>query len=152
MKTILYKSAKAFSFLLAVSFILISCQKDVTFTPDNTCHTNMVSLAGVYKLTTMTYKVNPTAQAQDFLQVIPDCEQDDLVTLKADGTYQYRDLGNICDEDGSDTGTWSLQGNVIISEGTISGTIESFDCSTLTCYTANFYVPGDRITFSMKKQ
>jgi hypothetical protein len=41
---------------------------------------------------------------------------------------------------------------VIISDGIVSGTIQSFDCHFLTVYSADFIIPGDRITLTIEKQ
>src|SRR5688572_18164467 len=130
-----------FASLILMS-VFASCQKE-TDAPDN-CSATTAGIAGTYKLTALTYKQTPTSPAQDYLVWRDACENDDLVTLSANGTYEYKDLGVTCSPNGSNGGTWSVVGNAIISDGIVGGTIQSFDCRKLTVYTNDVIIPGDR--------
>lgn len=135
---------------LAMSIVLLSCKKDKPAAPD--CSISLNGLAGSYKLTKLEYKLTPTAPVQDFFQLMPDCEKDDVVTLKNNGTYTYADAGTVCNPNGNNGGNWSVNGNVINSDGTINGTISSYDCKTLVFYATGINLPGDKYTFTMVKQ
>jgi Lipocalin-like domain len=137
---------------LVVSTMIFSCKKDPVTPPEPDCSINMTNLSGAYKLTALTYKRNATATPVNYLDFMDACEKDDIVTLKSDGTYQYNDAGTVCTPNGSDNGTWSVTGNTINSDGTVNGTISSYDCKTLVYYAENINLPGDRFTFTMVKQ
>lgn len=109
-------------------------------------------LAGTYKLTALKYKAGADSPELDYMPFREVCENDDLIVLEANGTYRYNDLGQVCSTDGSGIGTWSVAGNVIISDGIVSGTIQNFDCHFLTVYSDDFIIPGDRITLTIEKQ
>lgn len=136
--------------ILIVPVILISCKPE----KKDLCPIKMATIAGTYKMTAMKYKANATAPEKDLLIYLEDCEKDDLIILNPDGTSSYKDAGISCSPDGNKTGTWSLSGNTIISDDPDSGPeiIESFDCSTLVSYMSDVYIPGDRVTTTLKKQ
>jgi hypothetical protein len=141
----------ALTALVCSSAILFSCKKDpVTPAPD--CSINQTNLSGAYKLTAITYQRNATAPVVNYFDFMDACEKDDIITLKSNGTYQYNDAGTVCDPNGSNDGTWSVTGNSINSDGSINGTITSYDCKTLVYYAANINLPGDKYTFTMVKQ
>lgn len=137
-------------FTLAFVFGVTSCQKNSS--QDNSCARTTAGLAGTYKLTALKYKAGNDSPELDYMLLREVCENDDLIVLEANGTYWYKDLGLICSPDGSNNGTWSVAGNTIISDGIVSGTIQSFDCHFLTVYSADFIIPGDRITMTIEKQ
>jgi hypothetical protein len=136
---------------LVCSTMFFSCKKDPV-NPEPDCSINRTNLSGAYKLTAMTYKRSATAPVVNYLDYMDDCEKDDIITLKSDGTYQYNDAGTVCNPNGSDIGTWSVTGNTINSDGTINGTITSYDCKTLMYYAENINLPGDKFSFTMVKQ
>jgi hypothetical protein len=140
---------KTILLLAFFSLVFISCRKDP---PPATCTTNVASLSGTYKLTSLKYKATASSTEQDYLVLMDACERDDLVTLNSNGTYTYTDAGTVCSPNGSDNGTWSLSGNTINSDGVVDGTIQNFDCATLVFYAEGIYIPGDRLTFTMTKQ
>jgi Lipocalin-like domain len=141
----------ALTAVVFASTMLFSCKKDRSTEPD--CSISMQNLAGSYKLTALKYKLNATTPEMDYLPFMEDCEKDDVVTLKSNGTYDYHDAGIVCTPGGTDNGTWGVSGNTISSDGsTINGTIASYDCKTLVYYTENFYATGDKITFTIVKQ
>jgi hypothetical protein len=135
---------------LLISSIIFSCKKEKT--NEGGCKISMSSLSGTYKLTSLTYKPNPSADGQDFLAYMNDCEKDDLIVLKQDGTYDYQDAGNICTPDNSSNGEWAVHGNILTSDGLFNGTISSFDCKTMVYNLDGIYVKGDRLVFVMTKQ
>ncbi|MBL7708585.1 MAG: hypothetical protein JNJ86_05910 [Chitinophagaceae bacterium] len=142
--------AKNVLFTMAFVFGITSCQKNRS--QDDSCARTTAGLAGTYKLTALKYKAGNDSPELDYMLLREVCENDDLIVLEANGTYRYNDLGLVCSPDGSSIGTWSVAGNVIISDGIVSGTIQSFDCHFLTVYSADFIIPGDRITLTIEKQ
>lgn len=135
---------------LILSSLLVACKKDKPAEPD--CSLSLNGLAGKYKLTKMQYKFSPTAAEVDYLQYMDDCEKDDVVELKNNGTYAYTDGGTVCDPNGNNSGTWSISGNTINGDGTVDGTVSSYDCKTLVYYGTDIYLPGDKMTFTIVKQ
>lgn len=137
--------------VLAGSMIFTSCKKEDR--KEEACTLTMKGLAGAYKLTSLQYKVTSTSAPQDFLVFMPACEKDDVVTLNANGSYTYKDAGTVCTPDGNWSGTWSLTGNVLDSDGDeIDGIVQSYDCKTLVFYTDGVLMAGDRLTFTLQKQ
>lgn len=134
---------------LGLVAILASCDKDPV-EPD--CSVTKNNLAGTYKLSAVKYKLSASAPEQDFFALMEACEKDDLIKLNSNGTYTYTDVGTICDPFGTNSGTWSVTGNTLQSDGVISGTITSYDCRTLVYFVDSEIVPGDKITFTMAKQ
>jgi hypothetical protein len=132
------------------STMLFSCKKDKPAEPD--CSISLQNLSGSYKLTALQYKRSASATPVNYLDFMDDCEKDDVLVLKANGTYDYNDAGTVCSPSGTDNGTWSVNGNTINSDGTVNGTIASYDCKTLVYYAENVNLPGDKFTFTMVKQ
>lgn len=149
MRTNYFFIAKNLLFTLAFVFGITSCQKN---REENGCVRTTAGIAGTYKLTALRYKAGADSPELDYMPLREVCENDDFIELEANGTYRYNDLGLVCSPDGSSIGTWSVAGNVIISDGIVSGTIQSFDCHFLTVYSADFIIPGDRITLTIEKQ
>ena len=148
MKTVNMKWA--LTALVFAGTTLFSCKKDPK--PEPACSISMTGLSGAYKLTALKYKQNATAPEIDYLAFMDACEKDDIVTLKSNGTYDYNDAGTVCTPNGTDNGTWSITGNTLTSDGTMNGTISSYDCKTLIYYAENVNAAGDRLTFTMVKQ
>jgi hypothetical protein len=112
----------------------------------------MEGLSGSYKLTALQYKANANAAPADYFSYMDDCEKDNILTLKKDGTYNVNDAGTVCTPSDAQNGTWLVKGNTLTSDGTLNGTIASYDCKTLVYYIDNSIVQGDRLTFTMVKQ
>jgi Lipocalin-like domain len=137
------------SLMVPVFFILLSsCQKN----KNDDCTVSVASLSSSYKLAALKYKASAAGPEQDYLVFLDACEKDDILRLNSNGTWSSQDVGTVCTPNGNDTGTWSLNGNTINSDGLIDGTIQSFDCSTLIYYVADLYTTGDRLTFTLVKQ
>ena len=141
--------------LLLFAFILItalsSCSKD---NDEKTCETTTTSLAGTYKMTSLKYQPAPGAQQDDwFTSVVESCKRDDLYILTSAGGFSIQDAGTVCSPDGNyENGAWTLVGNEINMDGFYSGTIESFNCSTLVFYDTEVLVSGDKLTATFVKQ
>jgi heat shock protein HslJ len=139
--------------LIAISVFAVlfsSCKKDDP--PAATCSgTTVANVAGTYKITALRYKVTSSAPEQDYYNILPDCEKDNLTILAANGSLTYQDAGTACSPSNAYVGDWTLSGNTITLE-TYSGTVQSFDCKTLVVVATNYYNPGDRITFTYTKQ
>jgi hypothetical protein len=130
--------------------IVLSCKKEKSDTLQ--CNTSMTGLSGSYRITALQYKPDPSAAPVDYLAPMDDCEKDDTLILKSDGTYDYNDAGTICAPNGTQHGTWKVNGNTLTSDGIFNGVIASYDCKTLVFYTENAIKPGDKLTFTMIKQ
>jgi hypothetical protein len=129
--------------------LLSSCEKDKV---EDKCMLTTDKLAGTYKLTEVKYKLSATLPEQDFLSLMEACEKDDLLILNSNGTYNYTDIGITCTPPGTITGTWSLNGNNLQSDGILEGEISSFDCNKVVYFIQNTNVQGDKLTFTMTKQ
>jgi hypothetical protein len=147
MKTITMKWA-----LIAITSgsMLISCKKEKSSTSE--CSISLTGLSGSYKLTALQYKASANAPAVDYLAFMDDCEKDDILILKSDGTYNVNDVGTVCTPSNAQNGTWRVEGNTLTSDGELNGTVASYDCKTLVYYVDNSIVTGDRLTFTMTKQ
>ena len=136
---------------LAVSMVLFSCKKDDKETPSS-CEVSAKGLSGSYKLTALVYKKSASATPVDYLAGMEPCQKDDILVLKADGTYDYPDTGITCSPDESASGTFEVKGNTLTSDGILNGTVASYDCKTLVYYAENTLEAGDRMTFTLVKQ
>jgi hypothetical protein len=149
MKRNYFNVAKVLCPVVISLLCLSSCSRE----PDETqlCSTNMTTLSGTYKLTAIKYKATPATAEVDYLAFMEDCEKDDLVTLNPNGTYNYKDAGTSCAPKGDESGTWSLSGNTVYSDGIVGGTIESFDCKTLVVFVTDVNIPGDKLAVTFTK-
>lgn len=134
------------SLTITCTLLFISCKKD-----KENCDVNSTSISGSYKQTSSKYKQTPSSAEVDFFATLDACEKDDLLVLNSNGTFNYQDAGTACSPSGSYSSTWSLSGNTITIDGE-SGTVQSFNCTTLTLYIENIFVPGDRLTTTLVKQ
>ncbi len=151
MRTNYFASFKTLLPFFLILLVTASCQKEKENTVDP-CPKTMAGIAGTYKLTALKYKASASSAEQDYFLFRDACENDDIISLGANGTYTYQDAGMVCSPDGSDAGTWSIAGNTVISDGIVSGTIQSYDCRKLIVYSTGVIVPGDRITLTIEKQ
>jgi hypothetical protein len=135
---------------LLISNLLFSCQKETT--EEITCAVNIQNLSGKYKLSSVKYKESSTSPELDFRSIQEDCEQDDLLILNINGTYTTEDVGVSCNINEIDTGSWSLIGNELSSDGILTGTISKFDCKNLEYSVKNVYKDGDIVEFKLQKQ
>ncbi|HYH15996.1 MAG TPA: lipocalin family protein [Flavisolibacter sp.] len=85
------------------------------------------SLAGNYKLTSAKASV-PGVGERDAMDIIsPEpCQKDDIIALKADLTYEYKDEGTECTPSGDETGTWTLNGDQLAA-GPYEFTVTKWD-------------------------
>lgn len=135
---------------------LFSCKKEKS-NDQPACAVNVANISGAYKLTALQYKASATSAPVDYYAYTEDCEKDDILTFKSDGTYDYNDAGTACTPVNNDHGTWQLNGNVLTKNGDgeqLNATIESYDCKskTLVYYVENGLKTGDRLTFTWVKQ
>ena len=111
--------------LLAIAS-LTGCKKDkseaVVPTQEN--------LAGSYKLTAFTVKLNANAETDGMANFLT-CEKDDLYKLNADLSFNYLDAGTACDPVGDDNGSWILVSPTKISFYGYEFDIISFNGNTL---------------------
>ena len=88
---------------------ITSCDKEKD--DDNEPSITKESLSGSYKLTAITAKVGSFPEQDYTDQVLDDCQQDDIITLKTDFTFINADAGVKCSPAGDYTGAWGLPGN-----------------------------------------
>lgn len=136
--------------VIIAASLLLSCKKEKN-SPSG-CDISLTGLAGSYKLTALQYNQSAAAAPVDYLTYLEDCEKDDVMELKSDGTYTYHDTGITCKESATDHGTWVVSGKTLTSDGQLKGTIDSYDCKTLVYYVDNALTNGDRLTYTMVKQ
>lgn len=130
--------------LLAISVIILAtaCKKDGK---DDNCPTTMEGIAGTYKLQ------SATADGADITAFyFDDCERDNEIVLKADGSYDFVDAGTKCTPPSDASGNWSLSGNIFtIDLLPTSLTLEDFDCTTLR---GSANVMGSEVKVRLRKQ
>ena len=113
--------------LLFASAIIFGCSKSENST---TTPVTMQSLAGNYKITAA------TVSGADILSTyLTPCQQDDIYTLNADGTYVIADAGTICTPTSATSSTWSLSGNQITINGQVF-TLVKFDGAKIEATTS----------------
>jgi hypothetical protein len=113
------------------ALIITGCSKK-----NDSVAVSVKSLAGTYKLTA--YTASSSGITIDMMPNVEDCEKDNLLTLKADSTYSYKDAGTVCSIDASTDGQWTISGNYFISDGltpTDSATVKSYSGSSLVLTT-----------------
>ncbi len=93
------------------------------------------TLAGSYKLTSLTYKNPITGKNEDYMSELDACEKDDIITLNANYSAVYTDAGTKCNPDGSYNNVeWQLEDKDIFIPGSsqdYSGEIKSYNGKTL---------------------
>ncbi|MEO6720613.1 MAG: lipocalin family protein [Ferruginibacter sp.] len=134
--------------------ILSSCKKDKD-TPTN-CDKTVAAIAGIYSVQKL--EVGVGGVFIDVTSQLDACEKDDKLTLKADGTTLYQDLGIVCSPSGNASGTWSISSNgkMTIHDNGGSGDIDtaeitSFDCTTLVLTGSDSNSPGDQVRLTIKR-
>jgi len=142
--------------ILALAIIagLASCKKTETPAP-NTCVPSVSTIAGTYKVSSISYKESSSATATDMFVNYPDCQKDDTYQLNADGSVVFADAGVSCGlppAPGLPT-SWTLEGNnTRIQMADFNMLIVSFDCSKLVVSEADVLTTGDqRITTYVKQ-
>ena len=139
--------------LTLVFLAFYSCKKDKNSDTGTSCHTDIASISGSYKITAYTYKETPSSPEEDYYDIIfPEaCERDNVLALNANGTYQLSDAGIACSPVINDNGTWTLSGNTFTKDGDAT-TIESFDCKTLVLVNNDLQTPGDKLKITLVRQ
>jgi hypothetical protein len=144
---------KGLLFVMVSITAFTACKKSKeAIVPD--CSISMKNIAGSYRITSVKYKATATATEQDYMQYQNNCEKDDVLELKENGSFNYKDMGIICLPNNSSTGTWNVTGTIITSSDAdiISGTISSFDCKNLVYYVTNVITPTDKMVFTLTRQ
>jgi hypothetical protein len=86
------------------------------------------------------------------MEFMEECEKDNILELKVDGTYENKDAGTVCESHDTEQGAWELQGHTINIDGVLQGVITSYDCKKLICYIENGITEGDRMMYTLTKQ
>jgi hypothetical protein len=127
----------------------MSCKKSNV----ENCAVSMTGIAGTYKLTALKYQQTSGSPETDwYTTVVQACKRDDLYVLASDGTFTLQDAGTVCSPDGNDSGVWTLTGNDIDMAGYYSGSIQSYDCTTLIFTNTDVLNSGDKVTATFVKQ
>lgn len=100
---------KTLAFVVLVASAFTACKKD----KEESLAITKENLAATYTLASVTVKATGTPETDITKDYVEACEKDDQVILKADGTYQYKDLGTACDPNGDETGTFSVSGSTL---------------------------------------
>lgn len=127
---------KAFFGLLSLTLLVgTACKKSKdapAYTKEN--------VAGSYTLLKVTFKSSMGGGEQDITSAyIDDCVKDDIITLKADGSYESKDAGEPCL--GDYTGTWDIPDATKFKRDQDIFTLHSWDGSTLAVSEA-WQMPG----------
>ena len=135
--------------------LLSSCKKDAA--TSNTCAKTVANIAGTYSPVKNEISMM-NAPFMDITSQWQACERDDKVTLNANLTYAYQDLGTSCTPSGKSMGTWriSADGKFTINdngsaENITNADITSFDCSTLVLTGDVSAGTGTRFRLTLKK-
>jgi hypothetical protein len=153
MKTMNFSKTTILAATFLFSTAMVSCKKEDSKHEDHApCTTNVASLAGSYKIETTMYKQNAASTELDLFSFLSPCMKDDVITLKADGSWMSLDAGTVCTPAGSDDGQWLLNNNALLSDGPLSGTLKGFDCKKLVLINKDIYVAGDQLITTAVKQ
>ena len=131
--------------------LFTACKKDKSASCDKT----VAAIAGTY--TVVKLEVGIGGAFTDVTNQLEPCQTDDKLTLNADGTSSYQDLGLACDPPENSTGTWSIDGSgkMTIDDGSNADVsmadINSFDCSTLVLTTSDVSAPGYEFRLTIRK-
>ncbi|MCW3111473.1 MAG: hypothetical protein JWQ09_5979 [Segetibacter sp.] len=108
--------------------LLSSCKKS---DGNSTCPLSTTTIAGAYVMTSYTSQATSSSTVVDLFSSKQACVKDDVITMKADGTYAWSEGATACASAHlPGPGTWSLTGSTIKIDG--SPGAASFDCQTLT--------------------
>ncbi len=139
---------KLFLPFLALSFSLLSCQKEEV--PEKVCELNDNNLAGTYRLTAVTYKKDAASPTVNEFAAYPACQLDDEVVFKADKTISFNDTGIACTPPKNSSSTWSIAGNVV-TFGIDPFVVSSFDCKQFSgTFTGD--APGELTTITLTRK
>jgi Lipocalin-like domain len=139
---------KAMIALSLLALVFTSCKKDdapkqITPTHDN--------VTGSYKVTGATWAGVNVFNNTNGNNIYEACQTDDVYEIKADNTYQIHDQGTQCNPVGDESGDWALNGSALNIGGEITGTITSWDGSTMVV-SDNSGGAGNEIVVTLKKQ
>lgn len=138
--------------LLVYIFLLTfaSCKKNKAKNVD--CALSITTLAGNYKITSVTYRGTPSdtpVPAYDAL--FDDCNKDDIITFNTDNTLNYTDAGVSCSPNETRNTTFTLTGTSITFEGK-TGTIENFTCDNFVITASSVFASGDKVFITYTRQ
>jgi hypothetical protein len=130
------------------TMLLISCKKE------DSCKTDINTVAGSYKITAVTYKASPSAAESDFYNNFysQPCERDDIITFQTNGTYKYDDAGVKCSPPNDYTGTWAMSGTTMFTIDGDDIDIAGFDCKKLILKVHDNLTNGDEMKITFTKQ
>jgi len=148
-------------FVILMTQVTTSCQRDDKDTDTTTCTISMRDMAGTYTITTIEAQLPGQTGYIPVTDVILDepCMKDNTVVLNEDGTAKYEDKGVVCSPAQTSTGTWSLNGQqmtVTLDQSPInlsSATVASYDCKTLVITaTVDNPLPNTPVRATLTKQ
>ena len=129
---------------VACTVLFQSCKKPT----EDSCLRDTASVAGSYFFGEIKPRASAGAIETDYTNIVlQPCERDDVIMLKADGTYLIKDEGNKCSPPADITGTWSISGSKFIMDGE-EGDITYYNCfDKLEFVIKDVYVAGDQMKF-----
>lgn len=139
---------KIFLFIAVAAFVLSSCKKN----KDKSCTLTEANLLGSYKVASVKYKASASAPEMDYTdQYLDSCAKDDITTFNSNHTYNYTDAGTACTPNGDVSGTWSLSGNTVTSDGD-TATLENFSCQGFSVTGTDVITTGDKLSINYIRQ
>ncbi len=87
------------------------------------------NIVGTWQLTAKRMSATGIPE-QDAFTTLNECEKDDLYRFNIDDSFSYIDSGVTCETNGTSTGVWQLNGEVIAFMGQ-SGKITNFNGSSM---------------------
>lgn len=141
-------------FLLALpAVVLISCKK-TDIDSGETCPINKNTLLGRYVISSVIYKANSNAAAQDIFSGQDSCIRDNTYQLNSDSTVTTGEGATTCPgppPPGSITAwTISADGKVFTFDAVYD--VKSFDCSQLVITQNDYFTAGDTRTVTLVKR
>ena len=142
--------------LFVSSTLLFSCKKD-SGSSNNTCSLSSSAIVGTYKIIAATYQATATSAPTNDYATWDACEKDDLITINSNNTYQFSDGALVCNPSGAETGTWFLNGSVLVintngSTNSYSQTITEFNCTTFKLTNIYDATTGENEVLTLQRQ
>jgi hypothetical protein len=107
---------------------------------------NTTDLSGIYKLTSLMYKANINSKVQDNFLSVEQLGNNQVVVLHVNKN-EDKDLLHAT----PDPALPGIRGSIISNEGVMDGVIQQFDQHAFVFYRSDFYMPGDKLIFTLKK-
>lgn len=128
-----------------VALLTTGCKKEA-----ETCTLSSTSILGSYKIASILYKADAQTPAVDEFTTYDPCEKDDIITFSSNGVWTQTEGATSCSPANSDSGGWSLVGNIFTLDGE-AATISNFSCTEFSVIFAD-PTTGESVTTRLIKQ